>query len=230
MSKLSCHYTLFCQADDDKISKFSCLETHRCIYNMFSIKFYHTLSVSALCEIFCTFFSQQWPWSGFFVPIIFEHTAETQAGSASRSMFQTSAQHAFAVRQLRHIQHSLSTESATIMYAFVTSRVDYCNVVGAPKSVTSKLQRVLNAVGRVVSGMRKFDRGLMQLLHADLHWLDVPERIKYKVCMMMCRCLDGTAPQYLTAHWAPVSETASWQHLCSAASHQLTVAPHRRVT
>jgi len=116
------------------------------------------------------------------------------------------------------------------MYAFVTSRVDYCNVVGAPKSVTSKLQRVLNAVGRVVSGMRKFDRGLMQLLHADLHWLDVPERIKYKLCMMMRRCQDGTAPQYLTAHWTPVSETASWQHLCSAASHQLTVVPHRRVT
>ena len=55
-------------------------------------------------------------------------------------------------------------------------RVDYCNVVfvGAPKSVTNKLQRVLNAGARVVSGTRKFDRGLTQLLHADLHWLDVP--------------------------------------------------------
>ena len=41
---------------------------------------------------------------------------------------------------------------------------------------------------------------------------------------------DGTAVRYLTAHWAPVSETASRQHLRSAASHQLTVPPHRRVT
>jgi len=50
-------------------------------------------------------------------------------------------------RQLRHIRRSLSTESVTILvHAFVTSRVDYCNAVfvGAPKSVTSKLQRVLN--------------------------------------------------------------------------------------
>jgi len=37
-------------------------------------------------------------------------------------------------------------------------------------------------------------------------------------------------PQYLTAHWTPVSETASRQHLRSAASHQLTVPPHRQVT
>ena len=111
------------------------------------------------------------------------------------------------------------------MHAFVTSRIDYCNVVfvGAPKFVTNKLQRV-------VSGTRKFDHGLTQLLHADLHWLDVPERVRYKLCMMMRRCQDGTPPQYLAVHWAPVSETASWRHLRSAASHQLTVPLHRRIT
>jgi len=40
-----------------------------------------------------------------------------------------------------------------------------------PKSVlTNTLQRVLNAAARVVSGItRKIDRGLTQLLHADLH-------------------------------------------------------------
>jgi len=46
----------------------------------------------------------------------------------------------------------------------------------------------------------------------------------------MRRRQDGTAPQYLTAHWTSVSETASRQHLRSAASHQLTVSPHRRGT
>ena len=72
--------------------------------------------------------------------------------------------------------------------------------------------------------------GNANTLHADLHWLDVPERIKYKLCMMMRRCQDGNAPQYLAVHWSPVSETTSRQHLCSAASHQLTVPPHRRTT
>ena len=109
-----------------------------------------------------------------------------------------------------HCLQSLLATTLTLVHAFVTSRVDYCNVVlvEAPMSVTSKLQRVLSAAARVVSGTRKFDRGLTQLIHADLHWPDVPERVKYKLCMMMCRCQDGTAPQYLTAHWTPVSETA----------------------
>jgi len=53
------------------------------------------------------------------------------------------------------------------------------------------------------------------------HWLDMPERVKYKLCMMMRRCQDGTAPQHLTAHWAPVSETASRQYFHSAASYDL---------
>ena len=100
-----------------------------------------------------------------------------------------------------------------------------------PQSITALwLVLVLNVASRVVSGTRKFDHGLTQLLHADLHWLDVPECIKYKLCMMMRRCQDGTAPQYLALHWSPVSETASQQHLRSAASHQLTVSPHRRTT
>jgi len=41
----------------------------------------------------------------------------------------------------------------TLVHAFVTSRVDYCNAVyaGAPKTITDKLQRVLNAAALVVS-------------------------------------------------------------------------------
>ena len=57
--------------------------------------------------------------------------------------------------------------------------MDYCNTVlaGAPRTVTDKLQRVLNAAARVIIGTRKFDRGLGQILHDQLHWLDVPDRV-----------------------------------------------------
>ena len=52
----------------------------------------------------------------------------------------------------------------TLVHAFVTSRMDYGNIlVGAPKSVTNKLQRVLNAAARIVTGTRKYDRGLSHL-------------------------------------------------------------------
>ena len=88
------------------------------------------------------------------------------------------------------------------MHAFVTSRVDYWNAVytGAPKTITDKLQRVLNAAARVVSDTRKFDRGLTSLLHDEFHWLDVPERVTYKMGVMVYRCLHGQAPRYLADH------------------------------
>ena len=59
----------------------------------------------------------------------------------------------------------------------------YCNMVLASslRSVTDKLQRVMNAAARLVSGTRKYDRGMSQILHADLHWLDVADRIRYKL-------------------------------------------------
>jgi len=47
-------------------------------------------------------------------------------------------------------------------------------LAGAPRTVTDKLQRVLNAAAHVITGTRKFDRGLGQILHDQLHWLDVP--------------------------------------------------------
>jgi len=87
------------------------------------------------------------------------------------------------LRRLRHIRCSLTSESATtLVHAFVTSHVDYCNVVfaGAPKIITNKLQQVLNSAARVVTNTWKFDCGLRQLMHTELHWLDVPERINFK--------------------------------------------------
>ena len=43
----------------------------------------------------------------------------------------------------------------------------------------------------------KFNRGLSRLLHTELHWLDVPERVVYKLGVVVFNCLHGQAPQYL---------------------------------
>ena len=54
----------------------------------------------------------------------------------------------FWLLQLRRVRRSLDADSLkTLVHAFVTSRVDYCNSVlaSAPKTVTEKLQRVQNA-------------------------------------------------------------------------------------
>jgi len=73
--------------------------------------------------------------------------------------------------------------------------MDYCNTVlaGAPRTVTDKLQRVLNAAARVITGTRKFDRGLGQVLHDQLHWLDVPDRVLFKLAVTVHQCLNCRA-------------------------------------
>jgi len=111
------------------------------------------------------------------------------------------------------------------------SRVDYCNAIlaGHPSPpCTDKLQRVLNAAARVVSDTRKYDRGLSHLLHDELHLLDVPQRVQYKLCAAVHRCLQHKAPQYMTDCCIHTSDIARRQHLRSAGCHQLFVPRHRR--
>ena len=59
----------------------------------------------------------------------------------------------------------------------------YCNglLAGAPKEVTNKLQRVINSAARIVSNTWKFYHGLTHVRHDILHWLDVPERVTFKL-------------------------------------------------
>ena len=68
------------------------------------------------------------------------------------------------------------------------------------------------------------DRGLSRLLHSELHWLDIPERVTYKLGVIMFGYQHGRAPQYLIDYCLPVSDVASRQHLRSA-SRRLLVVP-----
>jgi len=114
------------------------------------------------------------------------------------------------LRQLRRVRRSLDDESAAILvHAFVTFRVDNCNLLlaGAPKSVTDKLQRVMNVAARVVSGT-KYDRGLTHLLHSELHWLDVADRVTYKLGVTVYKCLHGQAPDCLSELCTSVAQVA----------------------
>jgi len=104
----------------------------------------------------------------------------------------------FQLRQLRRVRRSLDDASvATLVHAFVTSRVDYCNclLAGATKD---KLQLLMNAAARVVSDTHKCDRGLTNIRRNDLHWLDVPERVTFRLCVMVYKCLHDMAPPYLS--------------------------------
>ena len=82
----------------------------------------------------------------------------------------------------------------------------------------------MNAAARVISDTRKFDRGLTTMLHDELHWLDVPERIEYKLDVTVYCCLHGQAPRYLADYLIPASDAAPrCRHLRSANQNRLVV-------
>ena len=106
----------------------------------------------------------------------------------------------FQLRQLRRVCRSLDDASvATLVHTFVTSRVDYCNclLAEATKASIDKLQCVMNAAARVVSDTHRFDRGLTNIPHNDL-MIDVPERVMFRLCIMVYHCLHDMAPPYLS--------------------------------
>jgi len=94
------------------------------------------------------------------------------------------------------------------------SRVDYCNAIfaGLPRYITDKLKCGLNAAVRLVTGTHTFDHGLSHLLHEELHWLDIPDCIHYKLGVTVHRYLQNKAPEYLVDCCTPVSDIPSRRH------------------
>ena len=90
--------------------------------------------------------------------------------------------------------HSVSL--ATLIHAFVHSRLDYCNGLffGLPKYRLLKLQKVQNAAARVRAvGVREHITPILK----KLHWLPVSSRITFKLLTIVHKCVHGSAPDYL---------------------------------
>ena len=59
--------------------------------------------------------------------------------------------------------------------------------------------------------------------HPGLHWLPVRQRIRFKLTMIVYKCLHGLAPPYLADDCVLVSSVASRRHLRSADTRKLVV-------
>ncbi len=95
----------------------------------------------------------------------------------------------------------------TLVHAFMTSRLDYCNalLVDCPASSINKLQIVQNAAARVLTRSRKYDH-LSQILRS-LQWLPIKFRISYKILLLAYKALNGLASlTSLLARYNPLNE------------------------
>ena len=105
----------------------------------------------------------------------------------------------FELRRLASIRRFLtSTATATLVSAFVLSRIDYCNslLFGSTHDVTSHLQRIQNYAGRVILRLPMSSRITIHL--KSLHWLPVKVRSTYKIACLCYHCHSSTAPSYVT--------------------------------
>jgi hypothetical protein len=134
-----------------------------------------------------------------------------------------------ALRLIRSVSRSLSRHALlTLIRALVVSKVDYCitALVGVSIHLLDRLQAVLNAAARLVLSARKFDH-ITPLLR-DLHWLRVPERIQFRLCVLTFRCLHGLGPSYLADSFTRASDVQSCRRLRSSTTKMLVVPPTRR--
>ena len=96
----------------------------------------------------------------------------------------------FHNRALRDIRKCVDAETArTAVCSMVGARTDYCNSIlyGTSAANLNKFQRVINTLARAVFGIRKRDHITPVL--ADLHWLPVAPRIKFKIALQTFKTL-----------------------------------------
>ena len=101
----------------------------------------------------------------------------------------------FQLRLILRLDKALSVESKLLLvHALVHSRSDYCNSVLArlPWFLVQQQLSVLNSAVRLLFGLKRLDHITPALM--DLHWFPYPQRITYKLCMIMFKCLRGSRP------------------------------------
>ena len=107
----------------------------------------------------------------------------------------------FELRRLAYIRRFLtSTATATLVSAFVLSRIDYCNslLFGSTLDVTSHLQRIQNYAARVILRLPMSSRITIHL--KSLHWLPVIVRQHLVIVhFLLLLLLSGTLFQMMSS-------------------------------
>ena len=124
----------------------------------------------------------------------------------------------FQLRQLRIIRRSLTADVAhALVCALIHTRIDYYNglLVSCLRYPTDKLQAVLRVAARLVLQL-PYRSSVSEVMHRQLHWLDVEERVNYKIGLLVYKCLHGLAPSYLSDQCISASSFAGCANMHSS--------------
>jgi len=115
------------------------------------------------------------------------------------------------------------------LYAIILA-LDYCCSVlsGVSGTLQRRLQAVFDAAARLVFSARKSEH--VTPLLQEFHWLKVLERIQFRLCVLVHRCLHGNAPPYISVTLRLTSDVESRRRLRSGSTSTLLVSSTRRAT
>ena len=91
-----------------------------------------------------------------------------------------------------------TTAVIKLCHAFVTSRLDNMNAIlyKLLDYQIKKLQKIQNNIARLILRFNRSDY-ITHLLQ-ELHWLPVPQRIVFKILLLVHKSINGNGPSYLT--------------------------------
>ena len=104
------------------------------------------------------------------------------------------------LKELSKIKQFLPSEYInTIVTTLILLKLDYCNSLfyKINSDALQKLQSVQNIALRMVFNRTKFDSRSIEPLFHEIHWLRIPERIVFKLCLITHKCIWATAPDAL---------------------------------
>jgi hypothetical protein len=128
------------------------------------------------------------------------------------------------LRWIRSIRRSVTRPVLqSLVVSLTLTRLDYgcTSLAGLPTWQLDRLQSVLNAAARLIHSARRSEH--VSPLLRDLHWLQVPQRIEFRLAVVVYHCLSGTAPQYLAGELQRVADSDSRRRLRSLSSSSLSV-------
>ena len=101
---------------------------------------------------------------------------------------------------IHRIKEFLSEENKeTLIHAFITGRLDYCNSLFyvLPNSLVLELQRIQKSCDLLVYSAPKFC--LVTPILRNLHWLPVGQRVDLRMILIAFKILNNMAPTYLSS-------------------------------
>ena len=118
----------------------------------------------------------------------------------------------FQLKRLRAIRNYIpKSQFATLIHAFITSRLDFCNSIfyALPKTVISRLQTIQNSCAKCLTGGNRYTSATEARF--TLHWLPITSRSMFKLGVMAHKVVHHptTIPTYISG---PCSTS---KHICN---------------